>query len=269
MTSPTFSIITPHSNTSIENDPLLPTLASIADQEGTSIELLLQHGGGIVGLWGKLSRALTLSAKKETITLRVIEEKSASPQEALVTGIKRATGTWIGFLASGEQYLTGALAALQEACEANPEADVFITSSIILANKKPLVAPAVLPTIDFLKSWEHPWPSHSIFFRSSLFSDGFELEPRYQHQMVNDALLRLLEAGKKIQPLPIVTTFTALKEEEKSSLLPKPTGMTSLLKPWYQWRHQAAIRQAQKTITPSSAILIYQNASLTQRASVS
>ena len=267
MTASTFSIITPHSNTSIENDPLLPTLASIADQEETSIELLLKHGGGIVGLWGKLSRSLNLSAKKETFTLRVIEEKSASPEEALVTGIKRATGTWIGFLASGEQYLPGALAALQEACKDDFETDALITSSVISIANKFVTAPTILPKTSFLKTWEHSWPSHSIFFRSSLFQNGFALEPRYEHQMINDALLRLLEAGKKIKPLPIVTTFTALKEEKKSSLLPKPTGMTSLLKPWYQWRHQAAIRQAQKTITAPKTVLIYRD-SLTQRTSV-
>ena len=147
----TFSIITPHSNASIENDPLLPTLASIGDQEGTSIELLLQHGGGIVGLWGKISRSLNLSAKKETLTLRVIEEKSTSPEEALAAGIKRATGTWIGFLQPGEQYLPEALIALQQTSEAHPDVDVFLTGSVILVNNKPLVAPAVLPAIAFLK----------------------------------------------------------------------------------------------------------------------
>jgi hypothetical protein len=268
MTPSTFSIITPHSNTSIENDQLLPTLASIADQEGASIELLLQHGGGMSGLWAKLSRALNLSTKKETITLRVIEEKSTSPEEALAAGIKRATGTWIGFLQPGEQYLPGALTALQQASEAHPDSEVFITSSVISIANKLITAPAILPTTSFLKNWEHSWPSHAIFFRSSLFKDGFLLEPRHQHQMINDALLRLLETGKKIKTLPIVTTFTALKEEKKSSLLPKPTGMTALLKPWHQWRHQAAIRQAQKAIKLPSTVSIYQNASLTQRTSI-
>lgn len=267
MTPSTFSIITPHSNTSIENDHLLPTLASIADQEGASIELLLQHGGGMSGLWAKLSRALNLSTKKENVTLRVIEEKSASPAEALAAGVKRATGTWIGFLESGEQYLPDALATLKKASEAHPETHVFITSSVISIANKLVTAPAILPATSFLKNWEHPWPSHAIFFRSSLFQNGFTLEPRYEHQMINDALLRLLEAGKKIKSLPIVTTFTALKEEKKSSLLPKPTGMSALLKPWHQWRHQAAIRQAQKAIPAPSTILIYQD-SLTQRTSI-
>lgn len=269
MSSSSFiSIIIPHSNTAIENDPLLPTLASIADQDGTSIELLLQHGGGITGLWGKLSRVLNLSTKKENVTLRVIEEKSASPAEALAAGVKRATGTWIGFLQPGEQYLPGALAALKAALEANSESDVFITSSVASITNKLITAPGLLPATNFLKSWEHSWPSHAIFFRSSLFRDGFTLEPRYQHQMINDALLRLLETEKKIKALPIITTFTTLKEEKKSSLLPKPTGIASLLQPWHQWRHQAAVRQAQKAITLPSTVSIYQSASLTQRASL-
>lgn len=268
MTPSTFSIIIPHSNTAIEEDPLLTTLASIADQEGTSIELLLQHGGGIAGLWGKLSRALNLSAKKETITLRVIEERSPSSEEAFAAGIKRATGTWIGFLQPGEQYLPEVLASLQASSEANPDVDVFLTGSTILATNKLITAPSILPTTSFLKNWEHPWPSHAIFFRSSLFRDGFALEPQYQHQIINDALLRLLEAGKKIKPLPILTTFTALEEEKKSSLLPKPAGMTSWLKPWYQWRHQTALRQAQKAISLPSTVSIYQSTSLTQRASL-
>ena len=86
--------------------------------------------------------------------------------------------------------------------------------------------------------------------------------------MINDGLLRLLDAGKKIKPLPIVTTFTALKEEKKSPLLPKPTGMTSLLKPWHQWRHQTAIYQAQKTITGPQTVLLYQHDALTQRTHI-
>lgn len=269
MTAPTFSIIIPHSNTSVENDSLLPTLASIADQEGTSIELLIQHGGGITGFWGKLSRALNLSVKKEKITLRVIEEKSPSPEEALASGIKRATGSLIGFLQPGEQYLPDVLATLEQTVEAHPDVDVFITSSVISIANRLITTPSIVPNISFLKSSERPWPSHAIFFRSSLFSGEFALKPRYQHQMINDALLCLLEAGKKVKPLPIVTTFTALKEEKNISLLPKPTGMISLLKSWHQWRHEAAQRQARKSIVIPSPISIYQNSSLVQRTHLS
>lgn len=266
MISPDFSIIIPHNNSCIENDPLLPTLASIADQEGVIVELLLQHGGGIPGLWGKLSRALNLSEKKDHVILRVIEEKSSSPEEALAAGVKRATGSWIGFVKPGEQYLPETLIALKSALEANPSTNIFLTGSVILAKNKLLVAPAVLPTIGFLKNWEHPW-SHEIFFRSSLFQKEIILKPQYEHQMITDAFLCLLEKGEKIKTLPLVTTLTLLKKEKKESLLPKPIGMIALLKPWYQWRHQAALRSAQKATTLPNSILIYQD-SLARRTSM-
>lgn len=262
------SIIVPHSNTSIENDPLLPTLASIADQEGVQTELLLQHGGGITGLWGKLSRVLTLSAKKETITLRVIEEKNFSPEESLAAAIKRATATWIGFLQPGEQYLPNALTALQSSFQAHPEIDLFFTSSITSIDNKPIVTPATLPTYNYLTSVQPSWPQHSFFCRTSLLRDEFVLEPRYQHQMITEWLVRLLNAGKKIKTLPIFTTVATHKEQKKETLLPKPTGMTSLLKPWHQWRHQTTLRQAQKNITLPSPVLIYQHGSLTQRTNL-
>lgn len=268
MTPANFSIITPHTNTSIENDPLLPTLASIVDQEGTSIELLLQHGGGITGLWGKLSRPLNLSAKKETSTLRVVEEKSSSPEEALTAGIKRATGTWIGFLNPGEQYLPETLMALKTAMEANPSVDIFLTGSISSIENKLTTAPAITPTLQYLTSTQPAWPTHSIFCRTSLLQMDFVLEPRYQHQMITEYLLRLLRAGKKIKALPILTTFAPSNEEKKTSFLPKATGIASLLKPWHRYSHQAALRQAQKTILTPHPVLIYQD-SLTQRTSVS
>ncbi|MBM3857345.1 MAG: glycosyltransferase [Verrucomicrobia bacterium] len=267
MNFPTFSIIIPHSNSAIENDPLLTTLASIADQEGVKIEILLQHGGGITGLWGKLSRVLNLSAKKEQITLRVIEEKSSSPEEALAAGVKRATGDWIGFLKPGEQYLPYVLVALQEAVEAHPEVDVFLTGAITPISNKLVMVPAVLPTSRYLTSSQTAWSAHSLFCRASLLRDDAALlQPCYQHQMITEWLLRALPSGKKIKILPTLTTLAPRNEEKKESLLPKATGMTALLKPWHQWRHQAALRQAQKAITLPDLILIYQDGSFAERA---
>lgn len=269
MTSPILSIIIPHSSTTIENDPLLPTIASIVDQEGASIELLLEHGGGIPGLWGKLSHLLNLSAKKDQITLRVIEEKSSSAEEALATGIKRATGTWIGFLKPGEQFLPGALTALQSALAANPEIDLFLMGSVTSIAKKIVIMPAVLPTRPYLTSITPAWPSHSFFCRATLLRDDVILEPRYQHQMITEWLLRLLSSEKKVKALPFFTTFAPNEEEKKESLLPNPTGMFALLKSWHQWRHQATRHQAEKMASPPSPILIYQNGSLNLRRSLS
>jgi hypothetical protein len=317
MTPIFFSIITPHSNTSLEGDSLLGTLASAVDQEGSNIELLLQHGGGIAGLWGKLSRTLNLTSKKETVTLRVIEEKSASIPEALTAGVKRATGTWIGFLQPGEQYLPDTIKTLQKAIEAHPDVDVFLTSSINLVLHQPIVTPAIIPTFQYLTSVQPAWPTHSFFCRTSLLRDHIPLEPRYQHQMITQWLVRFLQGGllaeladasevqgvsgvqtrsvhegrentstgatqqftaavelckksngEKIKALPIITTFTAVKEKEQETLLPKTTGITSLLKPWWQWRHQAATKKAKSGIELPSNLLLYQNDLLTERTSL-
>ncbi len=269
MTPSAFSIIIPHNGNVTEDDPLLPTLASIVDQEGVRIELLIQHGGGLSGLWGKLSRALNLSAKKDQVTLRVIEEPISSTEETLASGVKRATGTWIGFLQPGEQYLPGALSAINTALQSNDEADLLLTGSVTLIANKPVVAPATLPTSNYLTSVQASLPHHSFFCRASLFEEPFMLKPEYQHQMITEWLLRLLHTGKKIKALPMLATVTTHEEKKNASLLPKATGMTAFLKPWHQWRHQGAMRQAQKHITLPSSISIYQKSSLLQRASLS
>jgi len=273
MTNPIFiSIIIPHSNATIENDPLLPTLASTADQDGVQTELLLQHGGGIAGLWGKLSRSLNLSEKKDTVTLRVIEEKHATSAEALVAGTKRATGTWIGFLQPGEQYLPGIFASFQEATKAYPEIDIFLMGSVTSNSNKVAIRPAILPSNSYLTTTQPAWPAHSLFCRASLLRDDVPLESRYQHQMITEWLSRLLQAGKKFKILPFLATFipafALYEEEQKETLLPKLTGTIAFLKPWYQWRHQIALRQAEKAIPRPSTVPVYQSNSLTQRTNI-
>ncbi len=229
MTSPDLSILIPHNNNTIEKDPLLPTLLSIVDQEGVNIELLIQHGGGIAGLWGKLSRPLNLSAKKENVILRVIEEKSSSPEEALAAGVKRATGNWIGFLKPGEQFLPGALMSLKSALEGDSNIDAFLTGSVTTTANPLAIAPAILPTSSYLTSVQPAYPSHSFFCRTSLLRDEIALEPHYQHQMITEWLIRLLQAGKKMVSLPIVTTAVAEKKRGESFAFTKTNWHNSII----------------------------------------
>ena len=266
---PHFSIITIYPGSGDVSDPLFCSVASLADQEETTNEHILQQTGEAINLWNKLSREVGLSKRTSHYTLRLLEEKNVGFLEALHRGMHRANGDVISFLQPGQQYLPGALALVAKEFEAHPDLDVVITGSITADKQIGLASAPIIPSLEYLWTCEPSLPTHALFFRASLLQDGLTPEPRYGEQMITEWMLRLLQAGKKIRMLSTPTTAvsdaTALRLEKKGDALTSAPPLMKFLKPWWQWRHNNALKKAQQQLPSSAACSIYQPHSLQER----
>lgn len=241
MTTPlSFSIITLHDGLANNADPVMAAVASVASQQEVNSEHLFQHTAGVTGLWNKLARAAALSKQTQQYTLRLFEEKTATPQELLVRAMQRVNGDIVGFLNPDEEYLPGALAAVERAFQGHPEVDLFITVAQEKEKKERIVTPLFLEYL--WTSHEEPIPS-TLFFRASLLKEGFALNPEHGERAFAEWLLQLFQAGKKIRSLACATSLivTRTKKEKGMWRDVAPLGMR-LLAPWWRLRYRQASR---------------------------
>jgi glycosyltransferase involved in cell wall biosynthesis len=114
-----FSIITP----SFRNSEWLKLcIASVADQQGVELEHIVQDSCSDDGTQDWLPHDRRVKA---------FIEKDAGMYDAVNRGYRRATGDILAYLNCDEQYLPGALKAVQDFFEANPQVEVLFAGSII------------------------------------------------------------------------------------------------------------------------------------------
>lgn len=114
-----FSIITP----SFRNSAWLKLcIASVADQQGVSCEHIVQDACSDDGTQAWLP---TDSRVKAYI------EKDSGMYDAINRGMRRAQGDILAYLNCDEQYLPGALQAVESFFNANPDVDVALAGAIV------------------------------------------------------------------------------------------------------------------------------------------
>jgi glycosyltransferase involved in cell wall biosynthesis len=114
-----FSIITP----SFRNSAWLKLcIASVADQQGVEVEHIVQDSCSDDGTQDWLPQDQRVHA---------YIEKDQGMYDAVNRGYRRATGDILAYLNCDEQYLPGALAAVQQFFEAHPRVEVLLAGSII------------------------------------------------------------------------------------------------------------------------------------------
>lgn len=114
-----FSIITP----SFRNSAWLKRcVASVADQ-GVALEHLVQDAGSDDGTLDWLTRDPRVTA---------FVEKDAGMYDAINRGLRRARGDVLAYLNCDEQYLPGALAAVEEFFRAHPEVEMVFGDAVIV-----------------------------------------------------------------------------------------------------------------------------------------
>ena len=115
-----FSIITP----SFRNSSWLKLcIASVADQEGVPFEHIVQDAGSDDGTLDWLPRDKRVKA---------FVEKDGGMYDAVNRGYRRAQGDILAYLNCDEQYLPGALKAVEEFFEQHPEIDVALGGAIVV-----------------------------------------------------------------------------------------------------------------------------------------
>ncbi|MBX9742660.1 MAG: hypothetical protein K2W99_03880 [Chthoniobacterales bacterium] len=241
-TSLSFSIITLHHGAADADDPVVKAVASLASQAGVQSEHLFHHTAGITGLWNKLFQGAALAQYKPQYTLRLVEEKVTNEQELLSRATKRATGEVIGFLNPQEEYLPGALAAVQQAFQAHPEVDLFIAAAQEKGNEQTIVTPLFLEYL--WTTGSKPIPS-TLFVRSSLLREEFALNPEEGSMIFSEWLLRLFQAGKKVDTLAFSTSLipaNTKQEQVNKTWRQAPPASMRLLGPWWKFKYSKASR---------------------------
>lgn len=181
----TFSIITPSFD---QPDWLRLCLASVADQEGVAVEHIVQdnHSGGAVG-----------RVAAEFPGARWVREADAGMYDALNRGLERATGDICGYLNCDEQYLPGALAAVGEVFERNPEVDLVTGDGVVMDAGGRLLAArrGVRLRAAWIEASHMTNPTSALFFRRRVWDSGIRFDPDLKSCGDADWAVRVLRAG--------------------------------------------------------------------------
>jgi glycosyltransferase involved in cell wall biosynthesis len=219
-----FTIVTPSFK---QLDYLGCCIASVADQEGVKVEHIVQDAGspGIEGFAEKTAERLLGKYGGERVTnleafellhlrtlngysLRIFKEKDSGMYDAVNKGLKKGTGRVCAYLNCDEQYLQGALKAVQEFFENRINVEVVLGDVIVVGTDgeaichRKMVKPGLA----------HTWTCHfgaltaGIFFRENLLHEGLLFDTSYRVASDAEWFVRVLRSGKKIEPLRKATS---------------------------------------------------------------
>jgi hypothetical protein len=191
-----FSIITPSYRNS---DWLKLCVASVADQ-GVEHEHIIQDAGSDDG---------TLEWLRKDNRVRAFVEKDSGMYDAINRGLRRSSGEILAHLNCDEQYLPGALAAVEDFFSAHPEAEVLFGDAIAVngAGEYLWHRKMVCPRL-----W-HTWACHlstltcATFFRRHLVEHrGLLFDTRWKFVGDGDWMNRALQMGIPMARLPRFTS---------------------------------------------------------------
>jgi glycosyltransferase involved in cell wall biosynthesis len=186
-----FSIVTP---TFKQPDWLRLCAASVLDQEGVTVEHIIQDGGDGRGL----------ESLKNKPAVRVCVEKDRGMYDAVTKGITKASGSIVAHLNSDEQYLPGALKQVRQFFDAHPDVEVLFGDAVLAdAEGTPLsYRRIILPRRSHTIACQLGTLTCSTFFRQSLVGKRLIYRPVWTQNGDAALVLRWLKAGIKMATLP-------------------------------------------------------------------
>jgi glycosyltransferase involved in cell wall biosynthesis len=236
-----FSIVTPSFK---QLDYLECCIASVADQEGVSVEHIVQDAGspGIEEFAEKMAEQLLGKYGGERVTkleafelshlrtshgynLRIFKEKDSGMYDAVNKGLKKGTGKICAYLNCDEQYLSGTLGRVKEEFEDQKKMEVLFGAAIVVRPDGSYVCDRKV-----MKPTRHHtlvsgnlsiFTSSTFFRRSAVVGRGLFFERQWK--VVGDAvwILDLLDQRLKMgvlrQPLSVFTeTGSNLSLQDKA-----------------------------------------------------
>jgi glycosyltransferase involved in cell wall biosynthesis len=183
-----FSVVTPTLN---GGSRLRACVGSIRGQVGVPVEHIIQDGGSIDG------SAVWAAAQPD---LRVESGPDEGMYDALNRGFGRASGDIVSWLNSDEQYLPGALRAVADRFESDPEIDFVYGDAILVGpGGDPLAARREIPLrLPYLLNGPTYAISCTLFFRRRLVDRGLlAFDSTYKIVGDTDVVLRLLRSNCK------------------------------------------------------------------------
>ena len=206
-----FSIVTP----SFRNSKWLKLcIASIADQDGVTLEHIVQDAGSDDG---------TLEWLVHDRRVRAYVEKDNGMYDAVNRGFRRSTGEFLAYLNCDEQYLPGALQAVRDFFRQHPGIDVVLSHMVVIntdgtynCHRK-----TILPLRSHL--WHRmPVFTCSLFLRRSVLEErGIYLDTRWR--TVADVFW-VMEMLKHKVPMAVLQRFTSAFTETGENMDLKPNG---------------------------------------------
>jgi hypothetical protein len=210
----------------------------VADQEGVAVEHIVQDAGspGIEEFAEKMAEQLLEKYGGERLsnlqtfellhirtahgyTLRIFKEKDSGMYDAINKGLKKGTGKIRAYLNCDEQYLPGVLTMIWASFQKNPSVEVVLGDVIIIG----VDGEAVCHRKMVKPGLAHTWTCHfgaltaGIFFREKLVNEGLLFDTSYRAASDAEWFVRVLQSGKKVQPLRR-TTSTFMESGENLGL---------------------------------------------------
>ena len=194
-----FTIITPSFG---QLDHLACCIASVADQAGVEVEHIVQDGGtkGFADFAKQMAQQWPNRNGYQRI---MVSEQDGGMYDAINRGLKRAKGKVCAYLNCDEQYLPGVLPMIWASFQNNPSVDVVLGDVIVVGTDGEAVChrKMVKPGL------AHTWTCHfgaltaGIFFREKLVNEGLLFDTSFRAASDAEWFVRVLQSGKKVQPL--------------------------------------------------------------------
>jgi len=216
-------------------------IASVADQ-GVQTEHIVQDAGSDDG---------TLDWLPQDSRVKAFVEKDSGMYDAINRGLRRANGEILAYLNCDEQYLPGALRAVEQYFAEHPDVDVVFGDFVVVDEQgdykfhRKVLAPHLY----------HTWVSHlaaftcGTFFRRRIITDlGLFFDSRMRvagdaewmlrllRQRVRMAVLRRFTSSFTLTGANLGTTPEGRKEAIK--LFDSAPPLARALKPWFVLHHR-------------------------------
>lgn len=232
-----FSIITP----SFRNSEWLKLcIASVADQ-GVELEHIVQDSCSDDGTQEWLPRDSRVKA---------IIEKDHGMYDAVNRGYRRATGDYLAYLNCDEQYLPGALAAVEKYFAAHPAVEIVLAGTVVTDGHGQYIC----HRHSLVPSSQHVWfrfplLTSSIFLRRRVIHErGIYFDTKWRDLGDFHWMLALMRA--KV-PMAVCDTFTSVFADTGENMNLKPNAIREknetakmiprwlrLLKPLWVFNHR-------------------------------
>lgn len=233
--NPDFTIITPSLN---YGRFLGECLASVAGQEGVTLEHLVMDGGST-------DDSAEIAGKFPHVAFRQEPDKGMS--DAINKGFDLAKGDWVMWLNADDKLKPDSLAELLLALKNSKADTVYGTWNFISESGDFLRHVNCPPWSPFVHVHHHCFIGSTAAFyrRSSVIDAGFRLREDFHYVMDGEFYARLHAAGKTFERLPLTLADFRLHGGNASQRhLGKPDSMEEILNAERQHIESRAIRRA-------------------------
>jgi glycosyltransferase involved in cell wall biosynthesis len=241
-----FTIVTPSFR---QLEQLGCCIASIADQEGVSVEHIVQDGG-TEGFGDFAKRMAERWPNRPGYRRVMVSEPDQGMYDAINRGLKRATGGICAYLNCDEQYLPGILKLVLRRFQVSPGTDLLLGDVVVVDGEgKPICHRKMIRP-----GLSHTWTCHfgaltaGIFFRQAILEKGNYFSASYRAAADAEWFLRILLSGARVETLGFSTStfmevgtnlgLSAVALTERARLTQTAPLWMQGLRPWWVIWHR-------------------------------